>query len=206
MYILTLGFIFHCLLLLPDSFSAERLIPKNLTFWGNKTSMCAVITYWAHCPVVVYLFCYVHPKSFPQAGVDRKDLISVSTKGKFITHDKTHMRASWTWLGCTSSGLMQLVFPNLLAWGKTQADTLQRTFHLIQSYATDLSSFSSLTPLATNGLNSAMLFLKSHSNSWVNVLIIFTQLTYFKRSFNKIFSPNQVQEVKKTYVTAVWLS
>lgn len=158
---------------------------------------------WAHWPVLVYLFCYVLPTSFLQAGIDRKDLISVSTKGKFVRRDKTHMRETWTWQGSTSSGLMQLVFPNLLAWGKIQADTLQRTFHLTQSYATDL--FKPLA-LATNGLNSVVLFFTSHCNSQANFLIIFTQLTYFKWSFHKISCQNQVQEVKKTYVTAVWLS
>lgn len=123
---------------------------------------------WAHWPVLVYLFCYVLPTSFLQAGIDRKDLISVSTKGKFIRRDKTHMRETWTWQGSTSSGLMQLVFPNLLAWGKIQADTLQRTFHLTQSYATDL--FKPLA-LATNGLNSVVLFLQAtvthRQTSWL---------------------------------------
>lgn len=71
-YILTLGFILHCLLLFLLSGQLRGWHLKNLSFWGNKTSVCAVIMYWAHCLgwftflhcPLVYLFCFVLPASW----------------------------------------------------------------------------------------------------------------------------------------------
>lgn len=123
---------------LPPFSSAERLAPKEFKFLGKQSFCMCSDHVLSPLPSFGLPFLFCASYKFPASWHWQERPYQYLYQGQvYYTQQDPHESE----LDLASSELMQLVFPNLLAWDKTQANTLQRTFHLTQFYATDLSTF-----------------------------------------------------------------